>query len=158
LPRSEHPFYFGTQFHPEFKSRPNRPSPPFYALVAAARAHQASGAASATGTKAKAKAQGSSGGGGGSSSSGGVSRPALGVAGAMWRQHEAQLMLTAAQNAVALSPLGKRERSLSSSSASKEGAGIVAASEAYSSAVKSPRGSGGAVPGSAGKNPRAPSI
>jgi len=161
LPRSEHPFYFGTQFHPEFKSRPNRPSPPFYALVAAARAHQASGAASATGTKAKAKAQGNSSGGGSSSSSsggGGVSRPALGVAGAMWRQHEAQLMLTAAQNAVALSPLGKRERSLSSSSASKEGAGIVAASEAYSSAVKSPRGSGGAVPGSAGKNPRAPSI
>lgn len=34
LPRSVHPFYFGTQFHPEFKSRPNRPSPPFYAFVA----------------------------------------------------------------------------------------------------------------------------
>jgi hypothetical protein len=31
-----HPFYFGTQFHPEFKSKPNRPSPPFYCLVAAA--------------------------------------------------------------------------------------------------------------------------
>lgn len=29
-----HPFYFGTQFHPEFKSRPNRPSPPFYAFMA----------------------------------------------------------------------------------------------------------------------------
>ena len=29
-----HPFYFGTQFHPEFKSRPNRPSPPFYAFLA----------------------------------------------------------------------------------------------------------------------------
>lgn len=36
LPRSEHPFYFGAQFHPEFKSRPNRPSPPFFAFVAKA--------------------------------------------------------------------------------------------------------------------------
>jgi CTP synthase len=24
-----HPFYVGVQFHPEFKSRPRRPSPPF---------------------------------------------------------------------------------------------------------------------------------
>jgi len=32
----EHPFYFGCQFHPEFKSRPNRPSPPFFAFVGAA--------------------------------------------------------------------------------------------------------------------------
>jgi len=31
-----HPFYFGTQYHPEFKSRPNRPSPPFLGLVQAA--------------------------------------------------------------------------------------------------------------------------
>ena len=158
LPRSDHPFYFGTQFHPEFKSRPNRPSPPFYALVAAARAHQASGAGSVTngssGSKGKAKAQSN-----GSSSSGSGSKPALGVAGAMWRQHEAQLMLTAAHNAVALSPLGKRDRSLSSSSASKEASAVVAASEAYSSnGVKSPRGSAAAVPGSGGKNPRAPSI
>lgn len=36
LPRSIHPFYFGTQFHPEFKSRPNRPSPPIYAFIAVA--------------------------------------------------------------------------------------------------------------------------
>jgi CTP synthase len=36
LPQEQHPYYLGTQFHPEFKSRPNRPSPPFYALVAAA--------------------------------------------------------------------------------------------------------------------------
>ena len=34
LPRSEHPFFFGTQFHPEFKSRPNRPSPPFFGFLA----------------------------------------------------------------------------------------------------------------------------
>jgi len=32
--RLSHPFYFGTQYHPEFKSRPNRPSPPFFAFIA----------------------------------------------------------------------------------------------------------------------------
>ena len=31
----EHPFFFATQFHPEFKSRPGRPSPPFKAFVEA---------------------------------------------------------------------------------------------------------------------------
>ena len=36
LSREAHPFYFGTQFHPEFKSRPSRPSPPFFAFAAAA--------------------------------------------------------------------------------------------------------------------------
>eukprot|EP00632_Arachnochrysis_sp_CCMP2950_P008904 CAMPEP_0185705948 /NCGR_PEP_ID=MMETSP1164-20130828/20913_1 /TAXON_ID=1104430 /ORGANISM="Chrysoreinhardia sp, Strain CCMP2950" /LENGTH=597 /DNA_ID=CAMNT_0028373341 /DNA_START=1 /DNA_END=1794 /DNA_ORIENTATION=+ len=36
LPRSVHPYYFGTQYHPEFKSRPQRPSPPFFGLVLAA--------------------------------------------------------------------------------------------------------------------------
>ncbi|MBE0516465.1 MAG: CTP synthase (glutamine hydrolyzing) [Methanophagales archaeon] len=30
-----HPFFFATQFHPEFKSRPSKPSPPFKAFVAA---------------------------------------------------------------------------------------------------------------------------
>lgn len=35
-----HPFFFGTQYHPEFKSRPNRPSPPFFGLVEAAFASQ----------------------------------------------------------------------------------------------------------------------
>lgn len=34
LDHDAHPFYFGTQFHPEFKSRPNRPSPPFFAFAA----------------------------------------------------------------------------------------------------------------------------
>jgi CTP synthase len=29
-------FYMGTQFHAEFKSRPNRPSPPYYGLIKAA--------------------------------------------------------------------------------------------------------------------------
>mmetsp|Transcript_78629 Transcript_78629/g.163439 ORF Transcript_78629/g.163439 Transcript_78629/m.163439 type:complete len:656 (-) Transcript_78629:65-2032(-) len=36
LPRSEHPFYIGVQYHPEYKSRPGQPSPPFYGFVAAA--------------------------------------------------------------------------------------------------------------------------
>jgi len=31
-----HPFFVGVQFHPEFKSRPNRPHPLFHALVLAA--------------------------------------------------------------------------------------------------------------------------
>lgn len=36
LERKNHPFFFGTQFHPEFLSRPGRPSPPFVGLVMAA--------------------------------------------------------------------------------------------------------------------------
>ena len=32
----EHPWYVGCQFHPEFKSRPNRPHPLFYGFVKAA--------------------------------------------------------------------------------------------------------------------------
>jgi CTP synthase len=31
----EHPFFFATQFHPEFKSRPDNPSPPFKAFLEA---------------------------------------------------------------------------------------------------------------------------
>ena len=34
-----HPFYVGVQYHPEFKSRPNRAHPLFCAFVAAAAAH-----------------------------------------------------------------------------------------------------------------------
>lgn len=33
LPRSEHPFFVGVQFHPEFKSRPNRPHPLFNEFI-----------------------------------------------------------------------------------------------------------------------------
>merc|ERR1719189_3216279 len=33
---SEHPFYVAVQFHPEYKSRPGQPSPPFLGFVAAA--------------------------------------------------------------------------------------------------------------------------
>lgn len=36
LEGQDHPFFLGTQFHPEFKSRPGRPSPPFVGLVMAA--------------------------------------------------------------------------------------------------------------------------
>ena len=32
----DHPFWVGTQAHPEFKSRPNRPAPLFRAFVEAA--------------------------------------------------------------------------------------------------------------------------
>ena len=32
----DHPFFLGVQFHPEFKSRPNRPHPLFRGFVAAA--------------------------------------------------------------------------------------------------------------------------
>ncbi len=35
-----HPFMVGSQFHPEFKSRPNRPHPLFNAFVAASAKHQ----------------------------------------------------------------------------------------------------------------------
>jgi CTP synthase len=31
----DHPFFFATQFHPEFRSRPTRPSPPFLGFVEA---------------------------------------------------------------------------------------------------------------------------
>ena len=87
LSRKHHPFYFGTQFHPEFKSRPNRPSPPFYAFVVASRA--------AATPKVAPKEE-------------------ISVAGAMWRTHEARLMMAAAENAQLLSPARKRDRASSS--------------------------------------------
>ena len=37
----DHPWFLATQFHPEFKSRPNRPHPLFVAFVAAALGHRA---------------------------------------------------------------------------------------------------------------------
>ena len=90
LSRTQHPFYFGTQFHPEFKSRPNRPSPPFFAFVVAAR-----GAIADKGEAADHRD--------------------MGLAGAMWRTHEARLMMAAAENAQLLSPR-KRDRTSSSMS------------------------------------------
>lgn len=35
LPQSVHPFFLATQFHPEFRSRPMQPSPPFLGFVLA---------------------------------------------------------------------------------------------------------------------------
>jgi CTP synthase len=35
----DHPFMVGSQFHPEFKSRPTRPHPLFFTFIKAARAH-----------------------------------------------------------------------------------------------------------------------
>ncbi|AGB15299.1 CTP synthase [Halovivax ruber XH-70] len=35
LELDDHPFFFGTQFHPEYSSRPDDPSPPFVGLVEA---------------------------------------------------------------------------------------------------------------------------
>jgi CTP synthase len=43
-----HPFFLGTQAHPEFKSRPNRPHPLFNGLVKAAIAYRAAPQISAT--------------------------------------------------------------------------------------------------------------
>lgn len=36
MSREDHPFFVATQYHPEFLSRPLRPSPPFLGLVLAA--------------------------------------------------------------------------------------------------------------------------
>jgi CTP synthase len=33
-----HPFYIASQFHPEFKSKPNKPHPLFSGFIAAAHA------------------------------------------------------------------------------------------------------------------------
>ena len=33
LPQTEHPWFVAVQFHPEFKSRPNRPHPLFLSLT-----------------------------------------------------------------------------------------------------------------------------
>ena len=41
LSQEEHPWFVGVQFHPEFKSRPNRPHPLFKSFVKAALDHQA---------------------------------------------------------------------------------------------------------------------
>jgi CTP synthase len=41
LPQDVHPYYVGTQAHPEFRSRPTRPHPLFAGLIAAAMAGKA---------------------------------------------------------------------------------------------------------------------
>jgi CTP synthase len=42
LPKEVHPFYVGTQAHPELKSRPTRPHPLFIGLIAAALSRKSS--------------------------------------------------------------------------------------------------------------------
>ena len=37
---TDHPYFIGTQAHPEFRSRPDKPHPLFYGLIAAARRHR----------------------------------------------------------------------------------------------------------------------
>ena len=37
LPSASHPYFVATQFHPEFQSRPQRPSPVFLGLLQAVR-------------------------------------------------------------------------------------------------------------------------
>ncbi len=39
LDRDDHPFFVASQYHPEFKSRPERPAPLFREFVGAALAH-----------------------------------------------------------------------------------------------------------------------
>jgi CTP synthase len=47
LERSSHPFFVASQYHPEFKSRPERPAPLFREFVGAALAHATSSAPAA---------------------------------------------------------------------------------------------------------------
>jgi CTP synthase len=39
LPADQHPFFVASQYHPEFKSRPERPAPLFREFVGAALTH-----------------------------------------------------------------------------------------------------------------------
>lgn len=55
LPRSVHPFYLGCQYHPEFKSRPLKPSPPFHGLLLAASGQLDAFAAAKASKKRKAE-------------------------------------------------------------------------------------------------------
>ena len=43
----DHPFFIASQFHPEFKSRPDKPHPLFAGFMAAAARHEASTAPAA---------------------------------------------------------------------------------------------------------------
>jgi CTP synthase len=42
---ADHPWMLGSQFHPEFKSRPNRPHPLFKAFLQAVQNHAQQGGA-----------------------------------------------------------------------------------------------------------------
>ncbi len=53
----DHPFYIGSQFHPEFKSRPLRPHPLFFGFLEACGAAQKPDAAEEAGTQAGPQAE-----------------------------------------------------------------------------------------------------
>ncbi len=57
LPKSVHPFFVGTQFHPEFLARPLDPHPLFNAFIKAAISHssQVKRSVKVSGAKTKAK-------------------------------------------------------------------------------------------------------
>jgi CTP synthase len=52
LPPSEHPFFVASQYHPEFKSRPDRPAPLFRGFVGAALEHAGAGVGEAAASRA----------------------------------------------------------------------------------------------------------
>src|SRR5439155_18050580 len=52
---TEHPFFVASQFHPEFKSRPERPAPLFAGFIAAAFARSRTGAEQARAEEARAE-------------------------------------------------------------------------------------------------------
>jgi len=51
LERPDHPFFLGTQFHPEFRSRPDRASPPFVAFLDAVLARTGASAGADDGSE-----------------------------------------------------------------------------------------------------------
>jgi CTP synthase len=55
LPRDAHPFFVASQYHPEFKSRPERPAPLFREFVGSALAHAQAGTDALPTTPAAAK-------------------------------------------------------------------------------------------------------
>jgi CTP synthase len=54
----DHPFFIATQFHPEFKSRPDAPHPLFTGFVAAALEHSQTGDDGASGAESSAQLDG----------------------------------------------------------------------------------------------------
>jgi CTP synthase len=59
LSRDDHPFYVASQYHPEFKSRPDRPAPLFREFVGAALQRAQRGGETAPAEQRSAQASGS---------------------------------------------------------------------------------------------------
>jgi CTP synthase len=60
LAEDDHPFFVASQYHPEFKSRPERPAPLFREFVGAALAHSEETVAMPAGVEAEPGAAGAS--------------------------------------------------------------------------------------------------